>query len=157
MGARTDGFEIIRATQPWQVQQARTLVLEYAAALGIHLDFQDFTQEMEGFPGDYTPPGGCLLLATGDHGPVGCAALRPLAPGLCEMKRLYVRVRHRGQGLGQQLARAILEEARARSYACMRLDLLPSMHEALGLYRRLGFQPLRPAAGSPGRVLELAL
>ncbi|SEU30747.1 GNAT family N-acetyltransferase [Stigmatella erecta] len=157
MGAHTGGVEIIRATQPWQVQQARTLVLEYAAALGIHLDFQDFTREMHGFPADYAPPGGCLFLATGDHGPVGCVALRPLAPGLCEMRRLYVRVRHRGQGLGQRLARAILEEARALRYAAMRLDTLPTMHAAIGLCQDLGFQPLVPAPTGPPRFFELKL
>jgi putative acetyltransferase len=157
MGAHTEEFEIVRATQTWQVQQARTLVLEYAAALGIHLDFQDFTREMDGFPADYAPPGGCLFLATGDHGPVGCAGLRPLAHGLCEMKRLYVRVRHRGQGLGERLARATIAEARTLRYASMRLDTLPTMHTALHLYKTLGFRPLAPGPVGPARFFELKL
>ncbi|EAU63302.1 acetyltransferase, gnat family [Stigmatella aurantiaca DW4/3-1] len=130
------------------MQQARTLILEYAAALGIHLDFQDFTREMNAFPADYAPPGGCLFIATGDHGPGGCAGLRPLTPGVCEMRRLYVRSRHRQQGLGQRLALAVIAEARARRYTSMRLDTLPTMHIAIGLYRSLGFQPAAPSGTS---------
>jgi hypothetical protein len=51
------------ATKPWQIEQARTLILEYTKALGIDLGFQDFEQEMADFPGTYSPPGGRLLLA----------------------------------------------------------------------------------------------
>ncbi|MDC0711570.1 GNAT family N-acetyltransferase [Stigmatella sp. ncwal1] len=148
MGDSAEDFEIVPATRPWQVQQTRTLILEYAAALGMRLDFQDFTREMDAFPADYAPPGGCLFLATGDHGPGGCAGLRPLTPGICEMKRLYVRVRHRSHGLGQRLALAAIAEARALRYTCMRLDTLPTMHIAIGLYQHLGFQPTAPSGAS---------
>ncbi len=142
-------FRIVTAAQPSEVEQVRALVLEYVDSLGVDLGFQDFAREMSGFPGEYTPPGGCLLLAARGEEPAGCVGLRPLEPGMCEMKRLYVRSRYRGQGMGQQLARAVIAEARALGYAAMRLDTLPSMQAAIGMYRELGFQPIAPYYWNP--------
>jgi carbonic anhydrase len=131
------------------VEQARALVLEYVDWLGIDLNFQDLESEMREFPGDYAPPDGCLLLAVDEQGPAGCVGLRKLEPGICEMKRLYVQPRCRGQGLGQRLAQAIIDEARALGYAAMRLDTLSTMHPAIALYRGLGFQPTAPYYRNP--------
>jgi len=142
-------FRITTATQPSAVEQVKTLVLEYVEGLGLDLGFQDFERELREFPGEYTPPEGRLLLATSGEEPAGCVGLRKLEPGLCEMKRLYVRPRYRGQGLGPQLARAVIAEARALGYAAMRLDTLPSMQAAIGMYRELGFQPIAPYYWNP--------
>lgn len=142
-------LRIVKAAQPSEVEQVRTLVLEYAGSLGVDLCFQDFAREMQEFPGEYTPPEGCLLLAMSGEAPAGCVGLRPLGSGVCEMKRLYVRPQYRGQGLGQQLARAIIAEAGELNYAAMRLDTLPSMKAAIGMYRELGFQPIAPYYRNP--------
>jgi putative acetyltransferase len=142
-------IQILSATGREQVEQVKALVLEYVKSLGIDLDFQDFEAEMREFPGDYAPPDGSLLLAVDAQGPAGCVGLRKLEPGICEMKRLYVRPRCRGLGLGQLLARAVIAEARALGYTAMQLDTLSTMHSAIGLYRELGFQPTAPYYRNP--------
>jgi ribosomal protein S18 acetylase RimI-like enzyme len=142
-------FRIAPATQPSEVEQVKALVLEYVEGLGLDLGFQDFEGELREFPGEYAPPQGRLLLATSGEEPAGCIGLRPLEPGLCEMKRLYVRARYRGHGLGVQLARAVIAEAHALGYAAMRLDTLPSMQAAARMYRELGFQPIAPYYFNP--------
>ena len=129
--------------------QARALFEEYARSLGFDLSFQDFEREVAGLPGDYGSPGGCILLAAEGADIMGCVALRPLGPGTCEMKRLYVRPEYRGRALGRELARAVIEQARGKGYRTMRLDTVPAMTRAITLYRSLGFRPIEPYRPNP--------
>lgn len=142
------------------LKEARQLFEEYAASLGIELCFQGFDEELAGLPGSYAPPEGRLLLGIRGGEIAGCVALRPLEPGVCEMKRLYVRPAFRSHGVGRLLAEQVIGEASKAGYRSMRLDSLPSMSKALQLYRRLGFRETSPYRNNPveGAVfLELPL
>jgi putative acetyltransferase len=143
-----------------ELHEVRTLLREYASSLPFTLDFQDFDREVAGLPGAYAPPAGALLVAPAGTALAGCVALRPLGDETCELKRLYVRPECRGDGLGRVLAIAAIERARQLGYARMRLDTLPGMEAALGLYSRLGFRPIAPYRENPitgAKFLELVL
>ena len=145
------GFEITAARSAADLDAAARLFAAYAASLAVDLAYQDFATELATLPGKYAPPAGELLLAR-DAGrqPVGCVALRPMAPdGWCELKRLYVTPRARGAGLGRKLLDAILAEATRIGYREMRLDTLPTMAEAVALYRSAGFVPVEPYYDTP--------
>jgi putative acetyltransferase len=90
----------------------------------------------------YAAPRGVLLLAEIEGLPGGCAAVRPLADDICELKRVYVRTAYRGTGLG-------LRAAREMGYARIRLDTLPQMAAAQWLYESLGFRDIEPYYGNP--------
>jgi putative acetyltransferase len=146
-------YSIVPAESVAQLDAVRKLLLEYWKDRKLELYVFNFDQELTGLPGDYAPPDGRLLLAHCGEVVAGCVALRKLEPGICEMKRLYLREEFRGKGLGRVLTEAIISEARTIGYQKMRLDTIgPNMQEAVGLYRRLGFQEiaayrLNPLAG----------
>jgi ribosomal protein S18 acetylase RimI-like enzyme len=124
----------MQAESDAEIAQTRDLFLEYAKSLGFSLCFQNFDQELAGLPGEYASPHGRLLLAEYDG----------------QLKRLYLRTRFRGKGLGRALAETIIAEARAIGYRRMRLDTVePVMKDALGIYRRLGFKEIPPYRANP--------
>jgi putative acetyltransferase len=152
---------VLDAVGAGDIAAAKTLFLDYAASLDFSLCFQGFDEELKGFPGDYVPPRGRLLLAKEGPTAVGVVALRPLGTGICEMKRLYVPPAYRGRGIGESLVDRAIAEARAIGYRRMRLDTVPEkMAAATALYRARGFYPI-PAyyeAPLPGiAFFELAL
>lgn len=153
---------IVQAETPEQIATARQLIEEYAAWLEFKLCFQGFEDEMRSMPGKYAPPSGRLLLALWDGKPAGVIALRPLdEPGLCEMKRLYVRPEFRGHSIGRLLAERIIRDAAEIGYSRMRLDTVAGkMDSAIAMYRELGFKETDPYYQTPvGHTLfmELAL
>jgi putative acetyltransferase len=113
------------------------------------MDFQGFGEEMEGLPGVYGAEGGALLLAMHDHQPAGTIALRRLDRMSGEVKRLYLRRRFRGQGLGRRLLEAVIGRAIAISYDCLYADTLPIMMEVLSLYQRAGFERVEAYSNAP--------
>jgi GNAT superfamily N-acetyltransferase len=142
-------IKIIEANTTELIDQTKELVREYARSLEFDLDFQDFDQEMEDFPGQYASPGGCLYIALDATQAMGCVALRDLGKGICEMKRLFVKPLFRGQKVGRLLAEAIIKAARDMGYDYMRLDTVPSMKQANMLYAALGFKQIPPYRFNP--------
>lgn len=138
-------FTIAPVASAADLDAARDLFQAYAASLPVDLGYQDFATELSTLPGKYGPPAGALLLARDRAGlAIGCVGLRPLAEGVCEMKRLYVDPAARGSGLGRALIEAVLAEAAQLGYREIRLDTLPTMSAAIAMYRRAGFEPIAP-------------
>lgn len=144
-------LHIAPAASAQDIEDVRVLFGEYAGLVAEALCFQNFDEEKEALPGAYAPPGGALLLArdAGTGEAAGCVALRRLDDATAEMKRMYVRERYRGSGLGRKLAVAIIGEARKRGHARVVLDTLPKLAPAIALYRDLGFRECAPYLPSP--------
>ena len=143
-------MSLAQAESPAQIAQVRELFLEYAQSLGFSLCFQNFDRELAGLPGDYAAPEGRLLLGEYEGQVAACVALHKLEPGICEMKRLYLRPAFRGKGLGRVLAGHIIAEARQIGYQRMRLDTVePVMKDAVEMYRKIGFVEIAPYRSNP--------
>lgn len=156
----SDSITLVAVETQEQVELARALFREYADAIGVDLEYQGFAAELEALPSPYTPSHGALFFAQVNGDTAGCVALRRLDDKTGEMKRLYVRPAFRSWGLGRYLIEAAIQAARRAGYTALRLDTLPSMAAAQGLYRKLGFVEI-PAYNSshlPGtRFYELML
>ena len=133
-------LHILGADDHVELEHVRQFFRNYAAWLGVNLDYQDFGEEMASLPGAYAAPAGRLFFATFEGRPAGCVGIRPTSDGVCEMKRLYVEPEMRGNGIGRQLALAAIKAAKALGYRKVMMDTLPAMRIAVKLYRELGFK-----------------
>jgi ribosomal protein S18 acetylase RimI-like enzyme len=67
--------------------------------------------------------------------------------GYCELSHLWVDERHRGEGLGSLLLRAVESEARARG--CLQVVLATHDFQAPGFYERMGYERQFVLEGRP--------
>lgn len=96
----------------------------------------------------FRPPDGRLLLAVDGGEAVGCGAVRVIAPGVAEVKRMYLRPEARGRGIGRSLLEELLDTARRFECREARLDTGWFMTDAHRLYRAAGFEECAPYDGS---------
>ena len=132
---------MIRWAQPGEMDAVRELFREYAAWVGDPI--------LAELSGRYTR----VLIAFHADQLAGCAALREIADGIGEMKRLYVRPAFQRCGLGRTLVERVIAEARAAGYRALRLDTLPMMERAIALYRSLGFREIPPYGDNPPEAI----
>jgi ribosomal protein S18 acetylase RimI-like enzyme len=159
-GGEAARLRLVEAASAAELELVRQLFSEYQQAIGVDLCFQGFVEELAALPGAYARPAGLLLLAYRGEALAGCGALRPLEPGVAELKRMWTRPTVRGRGVARAVAEALLAAARFQRYEVVRLDTLEWMTEARSLYRTLGFVERGPYYPNPlpGVVyMELAL
>ncbi|MBA3241273.1 MAG: GNAT family N-acetyltransferase [Acidobacteria bacterium] len=150
----------IRHYAAHDLHSLQELFREYWSSLGLSGDFQQFSEELRSLPRPYTPPSGCLLLASRGGQTVGCMALRAITADKAEAKRLFVRAPCRGLGIGKALLGRIIDEACEAGYRQLFADTLPHMKSALSLYAQTGFVQVTPYSRrpTPGAIyLELDL
>lgn len=151
----TATVRVIRAEAPTSAA-SRALYAEYMELVRSRLsDAFVPTEEIFATENDFTGEGSAwLIVYDGDHA-VACGGLRPLAPGVGEIKRMFVTASARGGGHG----RALLEEleARARAAGCARVLLYTTevLREARALYRRAGYRVVGVEARDDRRDLWL--
>ena len=150
---------MILPAEPFQLNKVRDIFREYAAWVGDDICFASFQKELADLPGRYAPPAGRLLLDWQQDRLAACVGLREFAPGVGEMKRLYVRPEFQGMGLGRALAERVIAESRTAGYRLLRLDTLPRMTRAIPLYHALGFREIPKYADNPDTAIcfELTL
>ena len=94
------------------------------------------------------PPGGAFLLLYEGEEPVACGGLRTLAPGLGEIKRMYVVPSARRRGHARRLLSALEEAAREAGLTRLRLDTNAQQPEALDLYAACAYAEIADYNGS---------
>jgi GNAT superfamily N-acetyltransferase len=90
-----------------------------------------------------------ILVAYAGDRPVGVAALRTFAPGIGEIKRMYVVPEKRRSGVARQLLEALESRAREHGFDVVRLDTHERLPEANGLYRSAGYREIPDYNSNP--------
>ena len=87
---------------------------------------------------------GVFLVAALASEPVACGAIRRIAPGVAEIKRMYVVPQSRGSGIARALLARLEREARALGASRIVLETGLRQPEALALYGRAGYATIAP-------------
>jgi DNA-binding MarR family transcriptional regulator len=83
---------------------------------------------------------GAFVVATSDGQPVACGGVQAMAPGVGEIKRMWVRPDWRGAGLGSRLLRHLEHLACELGHRVVRLDTNGTLTEAIAMYERAGYR-----------------
>jgi putative acetyltransferase len=156
---------IVRAQTPEQIAAVADLMRDFVSWLSFHYHshrsfvstyFNQYAwkRELSSLGETYAEPDGSLLLALSEGHPAGCVALRKIEPGVCEMKRLFVRPMFQGQGIGRLLVTELIDQAVLKGYDTMRLDTGFLQTSAQALYHSLGFVEIKPYYETPPLVRE---
>jgi GNAT superfamily N-acetyltransferase len=81
--------------------------------------------------------------------PVGTGALRPLEPGIAEIKRMYVLPAHRGAGIARRMLEELERRARGHGFQAVRLDTHDRLGEANEMYRGAGYREIPDYNSNP--------
>jgi len=107
---------------------------------GPHFTAEDLTADTMANLDYMAPPQGRLLLATTDSGELlGCGVIRQIRPDAAEFKRMYVRPKARGLGLGKLLFKHRVEEARRMGCDALYADTVKGNTPMLSMYEKFGF------------------
>ncbi len=144
-----DKVELIQCTTAKDFETAKQITADYITWLGIDLSFQNIEKEYDNFEEMYAPPDGCYLYLKAQDNIAGGVAFRFLYPGICEMKRLFVYPRFQQNGYGMLLCKAIIQQAIQQGYTTMRLDTIAKLHQAIKMYKNLGFYKINQYRENP--------
>jgi putative acetyltransferase len=91
-------------------------------------------------PADVEGEGCAFVVAWLDERAVGCGAILPLAPGMAEVKRMFVEPHARRRGLALGILRELERIASEIGYGVVRLETGDRQPGAIRLYEVAGYQ-----------------
>jgi len=128
----------------------RTVMPEFGAS---GQGFAIHDSEVENMYAAYTQAR-CAYFVFEENGKIvgggGVAPLQGGDPDTCELKKMYFLPEGRGKGLGQAVLTECLKAAKAIGFKICYLETFNTMHGAMKLYERNGFQKIDGPLGSTG-------
>lgn len=130
--------------EPADGPAARALFEQYMALVRERSRIEDFApvERIFATADVFAAPDAAWLVAYVDGEPAGCGGLRTLAPGVGEVKRMFVAARARGHGLGRRLLRTLESRAAAAGHERVRVLTTPMLSEACALYAAEGYEEI---------------
>jgi GNAT superfamily N-acetyltransferase len=144
--------------EPASSAASRALFAQYMALVRERSGIDDFAPVERIFAKEdvFAAADAAWIVAYRDAVPVGCGGLRTLAPGVGEIKRMFVVAPARGCGLGRRLLHALEARATTLGHTRVRLLATPMLGEACALYAAEGYAEIGRARPD-GRPVEIWL
>ncbi|HEU5051782.1 MAG TPA: GNAT family N-acetyltransferase, partial [Hanamia sp.] len=95
-----------------------------------------------------------FIIETGGEigGGAGIFPTQGLLEDTCELVKMYVAKKFRGNGYGQTLLNKCFEQARKEGYKKMYIESMPELKNALGMYEKNGFEYIPNPIGNSGHT-----
>lgn len=140
---------LIRDARPGDESAIQDVVFAVLREYGLNPDPDGTDADLRDLQSFYINRAGTFRIVTDGAGIiVGCGGLLPAGTGDVELRKMYLLPQARGQGLGRRLLEDLIATARAQGHARVVLDTASVLKQAIGLYRKYGFQPFE----NPERV-----
>ncbi len=138
--------------EPSDSPASRALFDEYMVLVGERAGIADFAPIERIFATEdaFAADDAAWIVAYLDGAAAGCGGLRTLAPGIGEIKRMFVTAAARGNGLGRRLLRSLEQRAVAAGHSHARLLTTPILREACVLYAAEGYTEISREHGGEG-------
>lgn len=157
---RSDAFFVpptahLRPARAEDSAACRRLVHGVLAEFGLQPDPAGTDADLDDVMAHYAARGGDFAVLVDEAGAlVGTCGLFPVAPGVVELRKMYLLPAWRGHGQGRRLLEWALARARALGFQRMTLETATVLSDAIALYERHGFQ--RTCAGAHSGRCDLA-
>jgi GNAT superfamily N-acetyltransferase len=129
-------FAPLPAGEPPASDLIEAMIQEMADLYGARIDGPGMPSAA---PEDFERPKGTFLVGWLDGEPVTGGGVKTLAPGLGEIKRMFVAPHVRGRGIARRLLGALEDAGRRLGHERVRLDTGPDQPEAKHLYETAGY------------------
>lgn len=130
----------------------RDSLLEFGAAKPGTVFFDESTDHLcEAF----TQKRSIYFIIEKDNEIAGGAGIFPtegLPVNTAELVKMYIAKKFRGNGYGQTLLEKCMDEARKEGYEKLYLESMPELTNAIAMYDKNGFTPIRAPMGNSGHT-----
>lgn len=131
---------IRRATNEDRVQ-VEDLVFGVLRSYGLQPDPAATDADLEDIEKHYFESGGWFAVLVSGNRIAGCYGIYPVDDCTCELRKMYLSPEFRGMGFGKRLLEDALTKASELGYGAVTLETSSVLKEAVGLYRKFGFEP----------------
>jgi putative acetyltransferase len=127
---------VTAADVPEVIALVAAALAEFGLAFGKGSPTDD---ELWALPGSYEARGGAFWVAREGDALLGTCGVFPIAPGVFELRKMYLDAAARGQGLGARLLDVACTWTRAAGGTTLVLDTVEAMTRAIAFYEAHGF------------------
>jgi putative acetyltransferase len=122
----------------------RSVIFSVLQEHGLRADPGGTDSDLDDIVRSYIDRGGAFrVLVSPKDDVVGCGGLYPLDGADAEVRKMYLLPHARGQGFGRALLTDLIATANARGFRRVFLETASVLREAIALYVKFGFRPVR--------------